>query len=188
VDRIREARPPFGPANVTAEAAADFHRYAVSAIRGDYYGAEWTAERFRKHGITYTNAEKPKSAIDLELLPLLMPGRVELLDHPRATHQLISRKRRRRRGRHVHSGFVTPRRGSAARYNAPGGHILAPCRVRKGEAPIRLSAPRCAIVPTKALSWWEMLLERYSPFLLRHSLRFRAERNRMGVWRLSNQF
>jgi hypothetical protein len=98
VDLIREVRPPFSPAAVVAEAAADFARYSISSVRGDYYGAEWTAERFREHGITYTRSEKPKSIIYQELLPLLMSGRVELLDHPRAIHQLISLERRHHRG------------------------------------------------------------------------------------------
>jgi hypothetical protein len=98
VDMVREVRSQFSPAEVTREAAEDFHRYNISSVVGDYYGAEFTAERFREHGITYTRAEKPKSTIYLELLPLLMSGRVELLDHTRTTQQLISLERRRYRG------------------------------------------------------------------------------------------
>jgi hypothetical protein len=97
-DLIREVRPPFSPATVTGEAAVDFQRYNVSTTTGDFYGAQWTAERFRECGITYTKAKKPKSTVYLELLPLLMSGRIELLDHPRSIHQLCALERRRHRG------------------------------------------------------------------------------------------
>ena len=98
VNMLREQRPPFSPAAVTATAPADFQRYDVSTVGGDYYGAEWTAERFRECGITYNRSEKVKSILYQELLPLLMSGRIELLDNPRCVHQLCQLERRHHRG------------------------------------------------------------------------------------------
>jgi hypothetical protein len=98
IDMVREVRPPFSPAAVTSDFAADLRRYRITECGGDYYGAEWVSERFRECGITFVRAEKPKSTIYQELLPLLMSGRIELLDHPRAVHQLCSLERRHNRG------------------------------------------------------------------------------------------
>jgi len=35
--------------------------YRISKITGDRYAGEWPLERFRKHGISYEPAQKPKS-------------------------------------------------------------------------------------------------------------------------------
>jgi hypothetical protein len=98
IDLLREVRPHFSPAEVTSQCAEDLARYRISEITGDFYGAEFTAERFRECGITYNKAEKPKSIIYLEMLPLLMSGRIELLDNTRSVHQLYNLERRRHRG------------------------------------------------------------------------------------------
>ena len=50
------------------------------------------------HGITYEHAEKPKSQIYGEALPLLNSKRVELLDISRLRSQLIGLERRTARG------------------------------------------------------------------------------------------
>src|SRR6185437_1559610 len=64
----------------------------------DRYAAEWPAERFFVHGIQLDPAEKPKSDLYRELLPLLNSGRAELLDHPRLAAQLAGLERRTARG------------------------------------------------------------------------------------------
>jgi hypothetical protein len=50
------------------------------------------------HGITYEPAEKSKSELYTELLPLLNSGRVELLDHKRLVVQLCGLERKVARG------------------------------------------------------------------------------------------
>jgi hypothetical protein len=64
-------------------------------VSGDKYAGEWPRERFRVHGIEYITAEKPKSDIYRDLLPLLNSGRVELLDLPRLADQLTNLERAR---------------------------------------------------------------------------------------------
>ena len=47
------------------------------------------ASNFRNHGIAYDLAEKPKSDLYRDVLPLLNSGRVELLDLSRLSAQLL---------------------------------------------------------------------------------------------------
>jgi hypothetical protein len=98
LDAIRERRPPFSPEAVVGEFAELLRTYGIRSVTGDRYGGEWPRERFREHGIEYTPAAKPKSAIYGELLPLLNSAKVELLDHPRLVSQLCRLERRAVRG------------------------------------------------------------------------------------------
>jgi hypothetical protein len=98
LDLVREVRPPFAPSQVVADFTEELRRYRVSQVTGDRYGAEWTAEAFRKAGITYKPAEKPKSDLYRELLGPLNSGTVELLDLPKLGAQLVGLERRVARG------------------------------------------------------------------------------------------
>jgi hypothetical protein len=98
IDTLREVRAPFSPAAVVAEFAALLANYRILRVTGDRYGGEWPAERFREHGIDYRPADKPKSDIYRELLPILNAGRIELLDNPRLVAQLCALERRTARG------------------------------------------------------------------------------------------
>ena len=110
LDAVRERRPPFSPADVVAEFAALLKEYRITTVQGDRYAGEWPAERFREHGITYRVADRVRSDIYRDLLPLLNSGQVELLDHARLTGQLCSLERRTARG------------GRDTVDHAPGGH------------------------------------------------------------------
>lgn len=95
---VREVRPPFSPESVVREFAALLKTYRLHAVTDDRYAGEWPRERFREHGIAYELSEKPKSDLYRDALPLLNSGRVELLDLPRLTAQLIGLERRTARG------------------------------------------------------------------------------------------
>jgi hypothetical protein len=110
LDVIREQRPPFSPDAVVQEFTALLKRYGIMKVQGDRYGGDWPAERFRAHGMTYEQSERPKSQIYGELLPLLNSGRVELLDHARLVAQLCDLERRTSRG------------GKDSIDHTPGGH------------------------------------------------------------------
>ena len=88
LDAVREVRPPFSPEAVVAEFAATLRSYRVTKVSGDRYAGEWPREQFRKFGITYEVAAKPKSDLFRDLLPMLNSRRVELLDHPKLIAQL----------------------------------------------------------------------------------------------------
>jgi hypothetical protein len=98
IDAIRDRRPPFSPDEVVNEFATLLKSYGVGRVKGDRYGGEWPREVFRKHGVEYSVADKAKSDLYRDLLPLLNSGRVELLDLPRLVAQLCSLERRIARG------------------------------------------------------------------------------------------
>lgn len=110
VDCMRERRPPFSPEAVVQEFAELLKTYGVSSVTGDRYAGEWPREAFRRHGITYNLAEKPKSGLYGDALALLNSGRIELVDHPRMIAQLAGLERRASHG------------GRASIDHGPGGH------------------------------------------------------------------
>jgi hypothetical protein len=98
VDCIREVRPPFDPGAVVQEFAGTLSSYGVREVRGDRFGGEWPMAEFRKRGIWYRPAERPKSDLYKELLPVVNSRRVELLDDAKLVAQLVSLERRVGRG------------------------------------------------------------------------------------------
>ena len=94
LDVLREVRPPFSPEAVTQDFAMLLKAYDVSRVRGDRYGGDWPPERFRAHGIEYELADRPKSDIYRDFLPVLNSGRAELLDVKRLASQLAGLERR----------------------------------------------------------------------------------------------
>ena len=99
LDLVREVIPPFSPESVCQEFAATLRSYRISEVVGDKYAGEFPREQFRKHGIEYRVAEKSRSELYLELLPVVTSGQCELLDNARLTTQLCSLERRTGRGR-----------------------------------------------------------------------------------------
>jgi hypothetical protein len=110
LDLLRERRPPFNPDEVTKEYAEILKSYGLTNVSGDRYGGSWPAERFQAHGIFYQPSEQTKSEIYGSLLPLLMSGRVGLLDSSRLITQLATLERR------------TSRSGKDSIDHPPGGH------------------------------------------------------------------
>lgn len=98
LDLLREVRPPFSPEAVVKDFATTLAAYGVGIVVGDRYGGEWPREQFRKHGVDYLVADKTKSDLYRELLPLLNSGVVALLDHPRLIAQVCLLERRTGRG------------------------------------------------------------------------------------------
>ncbi len=100
-------------------------------MRGDRYGGEWPREVFRKQGVEYNVADKAKSDLYRDLLPLLNSGRLELLDLPRLVAQLCSLERR------------TARVGRDSIDHPPGAHDdIANC-----VAGVAITALQAAAVP-----------------------------------------
>lgn len=94
LDCLRERKPPFSPEAVVQEFAATIKSYGLSEVTGDRYAGEWPREQFRKCGIAYRIAEKPRSDLYRDLLPGLNSGKVALLDNPALTTQLVGLERR----------------------------------------------------------------------------------------------
>lgn len=98
LDAVREFKPPFSPETVVIDFVGLLKSYGVTKVVGDRYAGEWPRERFRAHGITYEPAEKPKSDIYRDVLPLFNSGAVEILAVPRIASQICSLERRTARG------------------------------------------------------------------------------------------
>ncbi len=98
LDLLREVRPPFSPEAVVADFAAALREYGITKVVGDRYAGEWVREPFRKLGISYDLADRAKSDLYRDLLPVLNSGRAELLDLPKLSAQLVGLERRTARG------------------------------------------------------------------------------------------
>lgn len=110
LDCIRERKPPFSPEAVVLEFCETLKAYGISEVTGDRYAGEWPREQFRKCGIAYRIAEKPRSELYRDLLPGLNSGKIGLLDNPTLTTQLVGLERR------------VSRAGRESIDHAPGGH------------------------------------------------------------------
>lgn len=98
LDAVRERKPPFSPEDVVTEFCALLKLYGLREVTGDRYAGEWPRERFRKEGIAYKLADRPRSDLYRDLLPILNSGRADLLDSDRLVHQIVSLERRVARG------------------------------------------------------------------------------------------
>ena len=98
VDFLKRYRPPFNPYKAIADMIQEIERYHVRSVVGDNYAAEFVAQAFTSHGLTYRKSEKPKGGLYLELLPRLCSGEIELLDIEALITQLASLERRTRSG------------------------------------------------------------------------------------------
>ena len=68
--------------------------YRIAHVHGDRYAGEFPRELFRKRSIAYQCAEKPKSDLYRDLLPLLNSGRIVLPKSERLVNQLCGLERR----------------------------------------------------------------------------------------------
>jgi hypothetical protein len=110
IDATREVRPPFSPAGVIEDFAVLLKSYRVSRVVGDRYAGEFPRELFRKCGIQYVCADKPKSDLFRDLLPMLNSGRIVLPKNDRLLNQIAGLERR------------TARSGKDSIDHGPGGH------------------------------------------------------------------
>jgi hypothetical protein len=94
LDCVYEKRAPFDPGVAVREVAELLRSYGIAETTGDRYAANWVTEGFAKEGIRYLPAERDRSSIYLDVLPLFTASRVRLLDIPRSTHQFASLQRR----------------------------------------------------------------------------------------------
>ena len=82
-------KPPFNPRAAVRKFTAILREYGVGHVTGDRYAGETFARDFSDHGIGYSSAPHPKSALYEALEPRLNAGEVELPDVPKLTEQLL---------------------------------------------------------------------------------------------------
>jgi hypothetical protein len=110
IDAIREIRPPFSPEAVIDDLATLLKSYRIARVVGDRYAGEFPRELFRKRAIHYVCAEKTKSDLFRDLLPLLNSGSIVLPTSDRLVNQLTGLERR------------TARSGKDSIDHCAGGH------------------------------------------------------------------
>jgi hypothetical protein len=115
-DVVRGVRPPFDPHEVVRDYAALCREYKITQVRGDRYSAEWVVTAFRDAGVTYKPADKNKSELYLEALPLFTRGAVSIPDLPPLLRELRLLERATHRG--GKDTVDRPRRGSDDYANA----------------------------------------------------------------------
>lgn len=96
LDVARRWKAPHDPAAVVGEMAAILKTYGVHEVKGDKYAGAWPEQEFLKHRIRYMAADKDKSSLYLDFLPLVLSQRVELLDLKHLKNELVSLERRTR--------------------------------------------------------------------------------------------
>lgn len=98
LDVLREVTPPFSPEATVAEFADVLKAFSLTTATSDRYAGSWPTEAFRKLGITVEPSTRTKSEIYQDVLPLVMSGTCELLDHARLLKQFGGLGRRTARG------------------------------------------------------------------------------------------
>ena len=94
LDVVRERKPRFVPAQVIAEYAELCKLYGITEVLGDKYAIGFHEAEWRTHGIKFTACEHTTSENYLHCLPLLLAGRVRLVDNMTLRSQLASLERR----------------------------------------------------------------------------------------------
>lgn len=102
IDAIREIAPPFSPAAAVEDFAAVLKEYGIRRVTGDRFGGEFCREPFRKNGIEYDLADRPRSDLYRDTLPLLNAGQLELPPVEKMARQFSNLQRRKgRNGKEV---------------------------------------------------------------------------------------
>ena len=108
IDLVRERHG--SPAATVAEFSVVLKDYGIRTVTGDRYAGRWPGDEFAKHGVTYRQADRDRSALYLELLARLNSGQVTLPPDPKLSRQLCALERR------------TGRSGRDMIDHPPGGH------------------------------------------------------------------
>jgi hypothetical protein len=98
LDLARKWKAPHDPGQVVGEMAEILKGYGVRQVTGDRYAGAWPEREFLKHGIIYQASQKDRSSLYLELLPMVLSGKVELLENKSLLAELRSLERRTRSG------------------------------------------------------------------------------------------
>jgi hypothetical protein len=152
LDLVRERRR-CSPDAVTQEYAALIKAYGIAVARGDAYAGLWPRERFALYGIDYQRADKPKSDLYRDFLPLLNSNRCELLDDPRLAAQLCALERST--GRSGRDTISHPPNGHDDLANACAGALVLAARVPTQQVKFveAFVAGRPRYIPGQHLCW-----------------------------------
>jgi len=110
IDVVIERKAPHSPAAVIEQFAYHLTVFGIREVHSDRYAGQYPIDEFSKYQITCRPADKVKSDLYRDFLPLLNSGRVDLIDSPVLVNQLVGLERRVARG------------GKDSIDHAPNGH------------------------------------------------------------------
>ena len=94
LDLVRERKPRFVPSDVIAEFAAILRLYKITDVQGDGFAGGFHADEWAIHNIKFVPCERTTSENYLAALPILLSGRVRLIDNATLRQQLAGLERR----------------------------------------------------------------------------------------------
>lgn len=94
IDAIRERRPKFSPQSVVSEFSEVLRAYRIREIVGDRFAGEWAREPFSRLGFSYRLADRSKSDLYRDLLPVINSCACRFIDDDRLKGQLLALERR----------------------------------------------------------------------------------------------
>lgn len=96
IDLARKWNAPHSPQQVIKEMAGILKSYGIGKVTGDRYAGSWPSQEFLKHGVRYEPSAQDKSGLYLNFLPLVMSGKIELLNNQALFNELRNLERRTR--------------------------------------------------------------------------------------------
>ena len=140
LDCLRERKPPFNPSDVAAEFIETLKSYRVNVVHGDRFAGEWCRQPFRDQDIFYKLADRAKSDLYRDALPIFNSRNVSLLDDRALIGQLCNLERST--GPTGRDKIDHPRGAHDDLCNAACGAIcLATQKRRRFEQPVGLGLP-----------------------------------------------
>jgi hypothetical protein len=94
VDLVRERKPRFVPSSVISEYAALLKSYNITEIESDKFAGGFHSSEWEANGIRFRPCERTTSENYQHALPLLLSGRVRLVNVPKLRTQFASLERR----------------------------------------------------------------------------------------------
>jgi hypothetical protein len=94
IDVLREAKPRFVPAQVIASWVPLLKAYRITEVEGDKFAGGFHSSEWQAHGIAFRASQRTTSENYLSALPVLLAGRVRLVDNATLRQQLSSLERR----------------------------------------------------------------------------------------------
>ncbi|MBA7677440.1 hypothetical protein ES703_85697 [subsurface metagenome] len=91
---VKVVPSPCDPSKAVKLFSETLKAYGSHSVIGDKYSAGWCVSAFQRESIMYQHSELNKSELYLNFLPLIMQGRVKLLDHKEQAIQFRQLERR----------------------------------------------------------------------------------------------
>jgi len=121
IDLVKSWSAPFDPSEVIKQCTEVLKPFRIRTVVGDAFAGEFPPMEFRKLGIQYNVANKNRSQLYLDLIPVINSRRCELPDNRKLIDEL--RRLERKRGRSGRDSVDHPGTGHDDIANAVAGAV-----------------------------------------------------------------